>query len=216
MINYLKNIIKGFSTILVGMKVTFINLFRPNVTVQYPNVHPLVRAGSDKMPDNARNKLNVIIPKCTGCKSCEKACPVNCITIETTKVASIDTEKPLMEDGKKRVFWLSQFDIDFAKCCFCGLCTIACPTSAIVHSTDFEYSCYDRNELLVHFSPFNKEQVAEKKRILAEEVKQKAEKALADKQAAEKAAQEQNITDSKIKSSDDQTSANQNIQNNSN
>lgn len=187
MIKYFKNIFKSFSTILVGMKVTLIHLFRPNVTVQYPNIHPLEKASAGPMPLNARNRLEVIMPKCTGCKSCERACPVNCIKIETTKVTANDPDKPTMEDGKKRVFWLSQFDIDFAKCCFCGLCTIACPTSAIVHTTEFEYSSYDRSELLLHFSPLSANQVIEKKRLLAEEVKQKA----AEKAAAEKAKAEQ-------------------------
>lgn len=191
MANYITNITKGLNTVLVGMRITLKNLFRPNVTVQYPDVKPTELAGSDRMPDNARNRLDVIIAKCTGCKSCERVCPVNCISIETTKVASLDPAQPTMADGKKRVFWISKFDIDFAKCCFCGLCTGACPTEAIITTTEFEYSSYSRDELMYRFSDLSAAEVAEKKKLLAEETKAKAEKAAADKAAAEKAAAQQ-------------------------
>lgn len=190
MSNYIKNIVQGLGTIFTGMNITAKNFFSSNVAVQYPDIHPLEKAGSDRMPDNARNRLAVIIPKCTGCKSCQKACPVNCISIETVKVAANDPDKPTMEDGKRRVMWLAQFDIDFAKCCFCGFCTTACPTDAIITTTEFEYSCYDRDDLLYHFSTLSAEQVSEKRKLLAEEARLKAEKAAAEKAAAEKAAQE--------------------------
>lgn len=187
MANFVKEVTKGLGTILTGMKITCKNFFNSNVTVQYPDVDPKEKAGSSFMPENARNRLFVIMPKCTGCKSCERACPVKCISIETTKVAAHDPDKPTMEDGKRRVMWLSKFDIDFSKCCFCGLCTIACPTSAIVHTGEFEYSEENVEGLRYHFSPLSAEQVAEKKRLLAEEAKMKAEKAAAEKAAKEKA-----------------------------
>lgn len=191
MANFVKEVTQGLGTILTGMKITCKNFFNSNVTVQYPNVDPKEKAGSSFMPENARNRLFVIMPKCTGCKSCERACPVKCISIETTKVAAHDPDKPTMEDGKRRVMWLSKFDIDFSKCCFCGLCTIACPTGAIVHTGEFEYSNERVEGLRYHFSPLLAEQVAEKKRLLAEEAKMKAEKAAAEKAAKDKAEAEQ-------------------------
>ena len=188
MSNYVKSVSDGLTTVLEGMGITMKHLFAPNVTVQYPDVHPLEKASGDKMADIARNRLLLEPDLCNGCSSCARICPVNCITIETMKVSAIDSEQPTMRDGSKRKLWISKYDIDFAKCCFCGLCTTVCPTDSIHTTTEFEYSTYDRNELIYHFSEMSPEKVAQKKKLLAEEAKAKADKAAADKAAAEKEA----------------------------
>lgn len=168
MAEYFKSIWTGIYTVLVGMKITFMHLFEKNVTIQYPNVNPLVKAGGDKMPEIARNRLLLHPERCNGCTSCARACPVNCISIETIKVVPEDPEQPLMEDGSKRKLWVAKYNIDFAKCCFCGLCTTVCPTEAIVTTPEFEYSTFKREDLLYKFSPLDEAQVAEKRKLLAE------------------------------------------------
>ncbi len=188
MSNYVKNVSKGLTTVLEGMGITFKHLFEKNVTVQYPNVHPTVESGGDKMPDIARNRLKLETDLCNGCTSCVRICPVNCITLESLKVLPTDPEQPTLRDGSKRKLWVTKYDIDFAKCCFCGLCTTVCPTDSIHTTTEFEYSTYDRKELLYHFSDMSPEKVAEKKKMVADEAKAKAEKAAADKAIAEKEA----------------------------
>ncbi len=179
MSNYIKSIWQGIYTVLVGMKVTIIYLFRRNVTVQYPNKHPKDAAGADKMPPNARNRLYVDMGLCNGCNGCARACPVNCITVETQKVTPGDNVPPL-NDGSKRGLWVTNYTIDFAKCCFCGLCVEPCPTNAIRMTTEFEYSVHNRGDLLYKFSTMSDEEVKEKKamyeRYLAEKKKQEAEK----------------------------------------
>jgi NADH-quinone oxidoreductase subunit I len=100
------------------------------------------------------------------------------------KVVPDDPEQPKMFDGTPRKIWVPRYDIDFAKCCFCGLCTTVCPTEAIKHTTDFEYSSYTRDGLIYHFSAMSPEKVEEKKKMLAEwTAKQKAAKAQQEKQA---------------------------------
>jgi NADH-quinone oxidoreductase subunit I len=173
--NYIKSIWMGIYTVLVGMKITFVHLFAKNVTVQYPNERLPI-------PDTARNRLQLDAENCNGCNSCVRACPVNCISIETIKAAAGDTVPPLRSGGK-RALWVAKYDLDMAKCCFCGLCTEACPTTAIRMTKDFEYSSVDKTDLLFHFSTMTPEQIKEKKELLAKAValaaaeKKKAEEA---------------------------------------
>lgn len=75
---YLKNTWLGIYTVLVGMKVTLSHLFKPKVTIQYPDVRV-------QLPERARNRLYVNIDDCIGCDQCARACPVDCIEIETVK-----------------------------------------------------------------------------------------------------------------------------------
>ncbi len=162
----------GIYTVLVGMKITFLHLFERNVTVQYPNERLPI-------PDTARNRLQLDPEDCNGCNSCVRACPVKCISIETIKVAPGETAPPL-KSGGKRMLWLAKYDLDMGKCCFCGLCTEACPTSAIKMTKDYEYSSSDKNDLVFHFATLTPEQAKEKKDQLA-----KANAAAAAKKAEE-------------------------------
>lgn len=178
MITYFKNIWLGIYTVLIGMKITIDHMFRKNVTVQYPNVHPLKEAGADKMPENARNRLFLDIDLCNGCGGCARACPVNCITVNTVKVTPGDDAPPL-KNGEKRGLWVTNYQIDFAKCCFCALCIEPCPTKAIYMTTEFEYSTYDRKDLLYTFSRMTPEEAKQKeemqKKFQAEKKKKEAE-----------------------------------------
>lgn len=178
----------GIYTVLVGMKITFLHLFEKKVTVQYPDeAYPI--------PDNARNRLILDPERCNGCNSCVKACPVNCISIENLRVTPGDPENPKVLDDPatdkwvNRKFWVIKYDIDMAKCCFCGLCTEVCPSEAIHHTTNFEYSSCDKNDFLYHFSDMSAEKVEEKKKMLAEhQAKEKAAKAASADATAEQTA----------------------------
>lgn len=181
--DYFKNVWLGLWTVLIGMRITMKHLFAKNVTVQYPNHHPSEKAGAGKMPVIARNRIFVDMDECNGCLGCMRACPVNCITVETIKVAPGDYIAPL-KSGGKRSLWVAKHDIDFSKCCFCSLCIEPCPTGAIKMTTEFEYSTYDRKDFLYHFANMTPDEVNDKReklRIFNEE-KKKAEEA---KKAAE-------------------------------
>jgi NADH-quinone oxidoreductase subunit I len=141
---YFKNIYLGIWTILVGMRITLRHLFTRAVTVQYPDARLPV-------PDRARNRLYVNIDDCIGCDQCSMACPVDCITIETIKSTPTDNLGTTSTGQKKRL-WVNRFDIDIAKCCFCGLCVPPCPTDCIKMTTVYEYSEYDRSNLIYSFS----------------------------------------------------------------
>ena len=172
----------GLSTIFIGMKVTLKHLFVPAVTIQYPDEKLT-------LPQRERNRLYVNMDDCIGCDQCARACPVDCITIETVK--SLPTEDlGKTSNGKKKVLWVTQFDIDIAKCCYCQLCVFPCPTECIYMTDVYEFSEYERGNLLYNFITLTPEEVAEKKDNFAKlEAEKAAQKAKAAAEAAKKKAE---------------------------
>ncbi len=175
MSEYFRNIFKSVWTVLIGMKVTFVHLFTPAVTIQYPDVRP-------KLPERARNRLYVNMDDCIGCYQCDMACPVDCITIETVK--SLPTEDlGMTSTGQKKKLWVTKFDIDIAKCCYCALCVYPCPTECIKMTDVYEFSEYDRTNLIYNYATLTPAEIAQVKARAAE-----MEKELAAKKAAAAAA----------------------------
>ena len=62
--------------LIKGLKVTFRHLFKPPVTVQFPEE---VR----NFPARARTNLLWFDERCTGCSTCAQACPDGCILVAT-------------------------------------------------------------------------------------------------------------------------------------
>ncbi|MBX3044317.1 MAG: 4Fe-4S binding protein [Candidatus Kapabacteria bacterium] len=189
--DYFKKIYDGLSTTGVGMKITLEHLFGKKVTNQYPEIYHPITSGD--MPLNSRNRLFVDMAGCDGCDSCAKACPINCIEVETVRVTPDEENVPDMNNGKKRKMWVTKHEIDFAKCCFCSLCTLVCPTEAIYMTQEFEYSEFDRENLKYNFSDLTPEQVVEKKASFEQYQIKKKEEQEAKKKAdaeAKKAAEE--------------------------
>jgi formate hydrogenlyase subunit 6/NADH:ubiquinone oxidoreductase subunit I len=122
-----------------GLSVTLSYLLRRPTTVQYPDRTALpVR---DMLPPRYRGFLEVDVSICTGCQACERACPIDCIAIVLEK----DPQNP-----KQRL--VTQFDIDEAKCMFCGLCVEPCPTGSIQHTREFEASQRNIRNLVFRWS----------------------------------------------------------------
>lgn len=181
---YLGNIWNALLTIFIGMRVTFRHLFVPAVTIQYPDVKP-------ELPERERNRLYVNMDDCIGCDQCARACPVDCIAIETVK--SLPTEDlGKTSNGKRKALWVTKFDIDIAKCCYCQLCVFPCPTECIYMTDVYEFSEFQRNNFVYNFITLTPQEVEEKKsnysKFEAEKVAQKAE--AAKKAAEQKAAEE--------------------------
>lgn len=139
---YISSISTAANTILEGMAVTFSHLFREPITVQYPD--RLERPITQMLPPRYRGFLEVQMDICTGCKRCERACPIECIAIDLEK--NPETKKQEM----------TRFDIDMGKCMYCGLCVEACvyeSTGAIRHTTEFEGSTDRFGTLTFRFIP---------------------------------------------------------------
>lgn len=186
MVKALTDTFTTFRTIFTGLGITWRHLFRRSVTVQYPEQR-------DVLPERVRLKLHVNIDDCIGCRLCERACPVECIDIGTIKSTDED-DLGETSTGHKKKLWVDQFDIDMAKCCYCELCVHPCPTDCITMVEDYEYSVFDRDNLIFSFSDMNEEQIESARLKLEQEELQKRKKkeaaALAKKKKAEAAAAE--------------------------
>jgi NADH-quinone oxidoreductase subunit I len=172
---YFKNVWEGIFTVLIGMKITWLHLFTRAVTIQYPDQKLT-------LPERARNRLYVNMDDCIGCDQCSMACPVDCITIKTVK-STPDIDLGLTSVGTKKRLYVTQFDIDIAKCCYCGLCVPPCPTECIKMTDVYEFSEYDRKNLIYNFATMTPADVDRAKAKLAtyekEEAAKKAAKAAA-------------------------------------
>jgi formate hydrogenlyase subunit 6/NADH:ubiquinone oxidoreductase subunit I len=186
---YFANVFAGIWTVLVGMRLTFWHLFTPSVTLQYPDE-------KWELPPGARAQLFNNFDDCIGCGFCAKVCPVDCIYIETVKTGPGEDLGKTTTGNPKRLHVL-RFDIDMAKCCYCNLCTIPCPTECLQMTPKYENSVYNRANLLYHYTTYSP---AEAERIRAEAAKREAEEAekrkaaAAAKAAAAKAAPKEAVT----------------------
>jgi len=110
--------IRLIQAISFSLWVTFKNLFRKPVTVQYPlEKRPIPdrwRAGTFALTtDKETGDEN-----CIGCKLCERICPSDIIIVELEK-----------HSGRG---WAKTFILDLQACIQCELCVQVCPTDAIV------------------------------------------------------------------------------------
>ncbi len=130
---------KFFDTFLLtelvrGLRLTGRNLFRPGITVQYPE---------EKTPKSPRFRgLHALRrypngeERCIACKLCEAVCPALAITIESEQ----------REDGTRRT---TRYDIDLFKCIYCGFCEEACPVDSIVETHIHEFHMENRGENII-------------------------------------------------------------------
>ncbi|MBT8072190.1 MAG: NADH-quinone oxidoreductase subunit NuoI, partial [Xanthomonadales bacterium] len=98
--------------LLKGLSLTMRHMFRPNITIIYPE---------EKTPKSPRFRgLHALRrypngeERCIACKLCEAVCPALAITIDSTQ----------REDGTRRT---TRYDIDLFKCIYCGFCEESCP-----------------------------------------------------------------------------------------
>lgn len=167
---YFNNIFTAFSTVFAGMKITFKHLFVPAVTIQYPDVRV-------QLPERERNRLYVNMDDCIGCDQCARACPVNCIHIETVKsIPGEDLGKT--SNGKKKALWVTTFEIDFAKCCYCQLCVFPCPTECIYMTDVYEFSEFERDKLIYDFVTLTSDERRQKRENLDEHYHERETKQL--------------------------------------
>ena len=128
--------VKSFSLweLFKGLNVTRRYLFRPKITIQYPE---------EKTPMSPRFRgLHALRryengeERCIACKLCEAVCPALAITIDSEERA----------DGTRRT---TRYDIDLFKCIYCGFCEEACPVDSIVETHIFEYHFENRGDQIM-------------------------------------------------------------------
>ena len=157
--DYIQTIFHAVNTVLKGMWITLKNMFKTPITIQYPDVDIMqadisvfgYRGCLSSLPDRYRGFLNVDLEICIGCDLCLKACPIDCIKIESIKIDKIS----IMGKGGKKVNKIKhpvRFDIHLGKCMYCGLCVEPCPTGAIFFTKEFEGATYSLNTLIARFA----------------------------------------------------------------
>ncbi len=168
-----KTTIQGFLTAVKGMSLTIKHLFAARTsrraldirdenyfdqqqgvtTVQYPK---------EKMPipEVARYQLEVEIDDCIVCDLCAKACPVDCIDIQSIKSPEAIGKT---SDGSVKRLYPAKFDIDMAKCMYCGLCTVVCPTECITMTNQYDRSTQKLTDLIYGFSEMSNQEIEQRK-----------------------------------------------------
>ena len=131
--------------VLKSFGVTARAVFRKPVTVQYPTVHRELANRDRACPiliwDEEHDE-----PFCTGCHACERACPVECMT-----VVMKDNPKFAAGESKRRKI-IDEFWIDYGRCMRCNICVEVCNFEAIGMNNTWaghELSRYDRSRLVL-------------------------------------------------------------------
>ena len=131
--------------VLKSLTATMSTMMRKPVTIQYPTEHRKVPERDRAFPILLWD-FDVDEPFCTGCHACERACPVECMTV-TMK------DNPKFAEGKsKRRKIIDEFYIDYGRCMRCNICVEVCNFDAIAMNNTWaghELSTFDRNDLVV-------------------------------------------------------------------
>jgi NADH-quinone oxidoreductase subunit I len=146
-LSWLRDVWDGFSTVLVGMNITWRHLFVNKVTLHYPEE-------KWQLPPKSRMRLFMKYEDCIGCGQCARACPVDCIYIKTDKRPAT-APAIWAADGTPIKLDTKVFDIDMSLCCYCNLCTYPCPTNCIYMTPEYEFASTDLTNHLYHFAKPN-------------------------------------------------------------
>ena len=133
---------------LAGMRLTFAHMFRPKVTMQYPDQKDQDREwtlssrwrGTHRMAVDENGKA-----KCVACGLCPQVCPANCIKL----VPGED------EQGNR---YPLVYEIDEFRCVFCGYCQEVCPEEAIHVGVHYENAEYSRENFVYDLERLMKQQ----------------------------------------------------------
>ncbi|CAG36045.1 NuoI/complex I 23 kDa subunit family protein [Desulfotalea psychrophila] len=125
MIEFIKEIVLGLWSLIVGMRITAREFFTPKITVQYPHE-------TEVMPARFRGHIELIgdeegNTRCVACGMCVRACPSGCIKVSGEK----------LEGSKKKI--ATVYELDFTKCSLCGSCIESCNFGAIQFSRVYNH-----------------------------------------------------------------------------
>lgn len=135
-----------FPEIVKGLWYSFKHIFKPTVTVQYPEkkieLGPEFRGRPVLVAENG-------VERCVACGLCARACPPFAISMQAAET----------EDRKER--YPERFEIDMLRCIYCGFCEEVCPEEAIVMSPEYDMNFSNRENAI-----FDKERLMQEKETL--------------------------------------------------
>jgi len=145
MVKAARLVYQSLKTILIGMRITLKYCFARTVTVQYPTRPPTTQP-------RWRGFHWYEIERCSACQACARACPVDCIYIETSGPRKLDKATGISRGGA-----MVRWAVDYSKCMFCGLCCEPCPTQCIKMGPLHDLAGYERKDAIVEFTELAKQ-----------------------------------------------------------
>ncbi len=132
-----KRILENAQALITGFATTFRYMFKPSVTVNYPDqkvpMFPKWRGKQVLMRDEAG------LEKCVACGLCAVACPADAIYLEAA-----ENDGTVLAGPRYAI----TYQIHKTRCIFCGYCEEACPVSAIFMGKDYELAVYNRTDFI--------------------------------------------------------------------
>jgi NADH-quinone oxidoreductase subunit I len=141
-LGYFSELWDGIRTTAQGLKLTTSVFGRAVTQGSYTLQYPEETLPIDKVTHRGIHEYDV--DRCISCEACAKACPVDCIYIESAPDAKGKPTK-----GKAAI--MTRFDIDYSKCLFCSLCVPPCPSECIQLGERYSLPGHTRDDMVVHF-----------------------------------------------------------------
>lgn len=121
-----------FPEVFKGMWFSFKHIFRPTVTISYPEKKPILGPEFRGRPVLVAEQGK---ERCVACGLCARACPPLAISMQAAEME---------EDQKER--FPERFEIDMLRCIYCGFCEEVCPEEAIVMSPEYDLNFQSRED----------------------------------------------------------------------
>ena len=125
--------------IVSGLKITMKNMFKPAVTLEYPDERPKIPTGYRGVPTLVKDPNGR--EKCVSCQLCEFVCPPKAIRITPGSIPEDDVNAHVEKAPE-------EFEINMLRCIYCGYCQEVCPEEAIWLQDIYSLSGYSRAEMV--------------------------------------------------------------------
>jgi NADH-quinone oxidoreductase chain I len=117
-----------------GFAVTLRRIFKPPITVEYPDVKRPMSNRFRGMP-SLRADPTTGEALCVACGLCARICPTACLEMHVVP----------SEEGDRE---LGEFILRSGRCLFCGMCAQVCPVDAITMSKEYELAVLERDGMI--------------------------------------------------------------------
>jgi len=117
-----------------GLALTFKTLFRPRITLRYPEEKRVMYERWRGCPYLTLGEDGREL--CVACGICAKGCPAQAIKVEGGK----------REDNSR---YPVTFELDLGRCIFCGFCAKSCPKDDIKIGHAYELAAEDKKDLIL-------------------------------------------------------------------
>ncbi len=119
--------------ILKGLRLTIRQMFKPDITVQFPEERFVPPAQFRGRPVLVHENG---VERCVACGLCSRVCPALAIEVQAA-------ETPLEKER-----YPEKFEINMVRCIFCGFCEEVCPEEAIIMSNEYLLVFSEQKEAL--------------------------------------------------------------------